>query len=87
MTGALIVGMEVVQVDFMIYITSWMFNVHAMSLWNQLYELTQSQKKVNIDIKDKTKTPHGQTRKLTKNKIWMIVLLEQNMMQVKHEMN
>jgi hypothetical protein len=34
MTRALIVGMEVLQVDFMIYITSLMFNVHAMSLWN-----------------------------------------------------
>jgi hypothetical protein len=87
MVGALIVGMEVVQVDLMIYTTSWMFNVHAMSLWNQLYELTQSQKRGKVDIKDKTKTQHGQTRNLTKNKIWMILLLEQNMMQFKHEMN
>jgi hypothetical protein len=44
MIGSLIVGMEVVQVDFMIYTTSWMFSVHAMSLWNQLCELTQSRK-------------------------------------------
>jgi hypothetical protein len=38
-------------------------------------------------MKDKTKTQCGQTRNLTKSKIWMILLLEQNMMQVKHEMN
>jgi hypothetical protein len=87
MTRALIVGMEVVQVDFIIYTTSLMFNVHAMSLWNQLYELTQSRKRGKVDIKDKTKAQRGQTRNLTKSKIWMILLLEQNMMQIEHEMN
>jgi hypothetical protein len=52
-----------------------------------MYELTQLRKRGKVDIMDKTKTQHGQTRNLTKNKIWMILLLQQNMMQVKHEMN